>query len=84
MEYLVIELKPRIRITTLDGEPIIYKDKNSAFKASDKCIQGLVYPIVDIMKVFEQIKNLSKKSVGENNTEHDLLDELFAITNEII
>jgi hypothetical protein len=40
----------------LGGDPAIFKDKNTAFRVANECKQGLVYPIVDIMKTMETIK----------------------------
>lgn len=88
MEYLVIELKPVARIlctklhSDCDSEPIIFKDKNSAFRAADQCKQGLVYPIVDMMKIFDKIKTLA--NMYQCDCGNNILDELLAITDEII
>jgi hypothetical protein len=84
MDYIVINLSPIPRIITVDGDPIIFSTKQDAFKAADKLTKGLVYPIVNVMKVFEQIKELTKKYIAESTDDCDLLDELLAITDEII
>lgn len=84
MTYLVIELKDKPRIVTLDGEPRIFETKQDAFRAADKCKQGLVYPIIDVMKVLNEIKEIIKQYRKENSGDFDLLDELLALTDEII
>lgn len=84
MKYIVLDLKPDIRICTKDGESIIFETKQDAFRYSDKREQGLVYPIIDIMKIFDQIKALSKKYITESTDDYTILDELLALTDEIV
>jgi len=85
MKYLVIELEESPHILCnykfSDGpyEPIIYEDKNSAFRDASKCKKGLVYPITDIMKMFERIKLIAKE-----HDAIDILDELMALVNEVV
>lgn len=87
MEFLVIDLKPephflcKRKHSDSEPEPIIFIDKNSAFREADKCNQGLVYPITNIMQISEKIKQLSKNRWINCN---DLLDELLSITDEIV
>ena len=66
------------------GEPIIFKDKNTAFRVADECRQGLVYPITDVMLIFEQIKKLTKEHIRYSTDNCDLLHELLMLTDDII
>jgi hypothetical protein len=85
MNYIVIELKDNIHILTENNDkgldPAIFKDKNSAFRAASECNQGLVYPIIDIMKMLDEIKLLAK---DQEHSAEFLLNRLFMITDEII
>ena len=66
------------------GEPIIFKDKNTAFRVADECRKGLVYPIVDVMNIFDRIKTLCKDHIPENKDDKNLLEELLILTDEIV
>lgn len=91
MEYLIIELEPRAHIVTKcevgtypveeEYDPLIFTDKNSAFRQADRCKKGLVYPIVDIMKILAEIKLLAK---DKNHSDSFILDQLLALTDEIL
>ena len=80
MQYIVIELEPEARIATKDGEPILFSNKADAFRYASTCHKGLVYPIIDVMKIFDRIKVLAS---GQYNGE-DILDELTALVNEVV
>lgn len=80
MRYIVIELEPWIRICTKDGEPIIFSNKNDAFRYASVVEKGLVYPITDTMEVFNKVKELISKNLVYN----DLLDELTKLIDKIV
>ena len=80
MRYIVIELEPEPRICTKDGEPIIFSNKNDAFRYASIVHKGLVYPITDTMEIFNKVKELINKRPVYN----DLLDELSNLIDKII
>ena len=80
MQYLDIELEPEAHISIKDGIPIIFGNKYDAFRYAGTCEKGLVYPITNVMKIFDRIKVLAS---GQYNGE-DILDELTALVNEIV
>lgn len=80
MRYLVIELEPYACIATKDGEPILFSNKIDAFRYASTCDKGLVYPITDVMKIFERIKVLASGVYSAEN----IIDELGSLIDEVI
>lgn len=75
-----LNLKPNVSRFNSGGNPMIFKDKNTAFRIADECKQGLVYPITNIMKILERIKLISKDGWSRGH----ILDELLILTDEIL
>lgn len=85
MDFIVLELQPNIRIATKDGDPIVFKAKNDAFRYADtKCNKGLVYPLTDVMKILDEIKELSNKYSPTHPDDANFLEELYHLTNDIV
>lgn len=90
MKYLVINLEPHPRVlctrlhSDSDCEPVIFETKQDAFRAADKCKKGLVYPIIDVMKVFERLKEIAKKYECETADDFDLIGGILTELDEII
>jgi len=64
------------------GEPVIFKDKNTAYRIATECRKGLVYPIFDVMKTLETIK-LKMKS-GDYYSDLNAVEELLNMLNEVV
>lgn len=83
MDYLLINLEPEPRIVTKDGEPLIYKDKHTAIREANKFKKGLVYPIADVMKIFEAISVMCREYTGDKRKQ-DLLERLRIIIDDVV
>lgn len=68
----------------LSGDPAIFKDKNTASRIADECKQGLVYPIVNILKTLETIKLKYKRNMFDSEETNDVIDEILTMLDDIV
>lgn len=82
MEYIVLELKPKISILhDVEFNPIVYKTKCGAFKAASMGRHRIIVPLIDILTTLEGIK-LTKDT--RNSSPKRVLNEIFDLLDEII